>query len=233
MHMKSKLETMKTLMLIIQTVRPVPCRRLPAYALVCAAIAAMVSIARADWTHFRFDPAHHGVNPNETILSPANVANLTVKWRTNIGGGCFASASVVGGKLYTADTGSANGKLHALDAATGQELWTFPSDALAGDFAFASPAVVDGVVYYGVNRFGPVVFAVNAPTGAEIWQHAGPLSQIISSPNVVDGRVYVAFTDGTIQALDPANGQAIWSVIHPGGAYSSPAVADGRLYVAI
>jgi outer membrane protein assembly factor BamB len=53
---------------------------------------------------------------------------------------------VVVGKLYTADTGSANGKLHALDSATGQELWTFPPDALPGDFAFASPAVVNGVV---------------------------------------------------------------------------------------
>ena len=61
---------------------------------------------------FRSDPAHLGVNPNETILSPANVANLAVKWRTNIGGGCFASASIFEGKLYTADTGSADGKLH-------------------------------------------------------------------------------------------------------------------------
>jgi len=202
-------------------------------AVLCAAVAASVSMAIGDWTHFRFDPAHHGVNPNETILSPANVANLTVKWRTNIGGGCFASADVVSGKLYTADTGSANGKLHALDSATGQELWTFPPDALPGDFAFASPAVVNGMVYYAVNRVDPVVFAVNAATGQEIWRHLGPFSQIISSPTVENGRVYVAFTDGTIEALDPTNGQVIWSVIHPGGAYSSPAVADGRLYVAI
>src|SRR5262245_27547695 len=233
MHMKSKLETMKTLMLIIQTVRPVPCRRLPAYALVCAAIAAMVSIARADWTHFRFDPAHHGVNPNETILSPANVANLTVKWRTNIGGGCFASASVVDGRLYTADTGGANGKLHALDAATGQELWTFPSDALAGDHAWTSPAVAKGVVYFGVNRFVPVVYAVNASTGQEVWHHTGPVANIISSPALKSDRLYVVFSDGTIRALDAADGAVIWSIDHSAGAVSSPAVADGRLYITI
>src|SRR5919106_5914561 len=73
--------------------RPVPvCNRVREYALLFAAIFATTSIANGDWTHFRFDPAHHGVNPNETILSPANVANLTVKWRTNIGGGgvCFS-----------------------------------------------------------------------------------------------------------------------------------------------
>src|SRR2546421_5057195 len=54
-------------------------------AVLCAAIAVTGSIARADWTQFRFDQAHHGVNRNETILSPDNVADLTVKWRTNIG----------------------------------------------------------------------------------------------------------------------------------------------------
>ena len=203
------------------------------YALICVAIAATAPIARADWTHFRFDPAHHGVNPNETILSPANVANLTVKWRTNIGGGCFASASVFEGKLYTADTGSANGKLHALDIATGQELWTFPSDALRGDHSWTSPAVANGVVYFGVNRPTPVVYAVNAVTGQEIWDHAGPIANIVSSPALKGGRLYVAFSDGTIRALDATNGQAIWSVNHPGGANSSPAVADGRLYIAI
>jgi outer membrane protein assembly factor BamB len=214
--------------------RRVPfCSCVRAYLLVFAAIAATVSMAIGDWTHFRFDPAHHGVNPNETILSPANVGNLTVKWRTNIGGGCFASASVVDGKLYTADTGSANGKLHALDAVTGQVLWTFPSDALPGDHAWTSPPVANGVVYFGVNRPIPVVYAVNATTGQEIWHHTGPTANIVSSPALESGRLYVAFTDGTIRALDAANGQVIWSVNHPGGAYSSPAVADGRLYIAI
>ena len=207
--------------------------RVRAYVLVCAAIAATVSMAIGDWAHFRFDPAHHAVNPNETILSPTNVANLTVKWRTNIGGGCFASASVVGGKLYTADTGSANGKLHALDAATGQQLWTFPSDALPGDHAWTSPPLANGVVYFGVNRPIPVVYAVNATTGQQIWEHTGPVANIVSSPALESGRIYVAFTDGTIRALDATNGQVIWSVIHPGGAYSSPAVDGGRLYIAI
>ena len=62
--------------------RPVPIgSRVRIYALLCAAIAATGSMARGDWTQFRFDPTHHGVAPDETILSPANVANLTVKWR--------------------------------------------------------------------------------------------------------------------------------------------------------
>ena len=233
MKTKSKLGTMKIVTLVMQTIRHVPRRHLPMYALLFAVIAATGSIAKGDWTQFRFEPAHHGVNPNETILSPANVANLTVKWRTNIGGGCFASASVVAGKLYTADTGSANGKLHALDSATGQELWTFPSDALNGDHAWTTPAVANGIVYFGVNRPIPVVYAVNATTGQEVWHHTGPIANIVSSPTLIDGRLYVAFTDGSIRALDATNGQIIWNVTHTAGAYSSPAIAAGRLYIAI
>jgi outer membrane protein assembly factor BamB len=236
MHTKSKLGTikaMKIVTLVIQTIRRVPRRRLPAYALLCAAIAATGSIARGDWTHFRFDPAHHGVNPNETILTPANVANLTVKWRTNIGGGCFASASVVNGKLYTADTGSARGQLHALDSATGQVLWNFPPDAITSDHSWTTPAAKNGIVYFGVNRPIPVVYAVNAATGQEIWEHVGTVSNIVSSPALIDGRLYVAFTDGTIRALDATTGQVVWSVVQPSGAYSSPAIAGGRLYIAI
>ena len=96
-----------------------------------------------------------------------------------------------------------------------------------------SPPVANGVVYFGVNRPILVVYAVNATTGQEIWHHTGPAPNIVSSPALESGRIFVAFTDGTIRALNATNGQVIWSVTHPGGAYSSPAVAGGRLYIAI
>ncbi len=206
-----------------------------AYALVCVAVAVTASMARGDWTQYRFDPAHHGVNPNETILSPANVGNLTVKWRASIGGGGLASPTTAGDKVYVVRNAANDpgGKLYALDRDTGQELWNFPPDALTGDFSSTTPAVANGIVYFGVNRGGPVVYAVNAATGVRIWSHGGPIAQIISSPTVIDGRVYVAFTDGTIRALDAATGQIIWSVTQDQGANSSPAVANGRLYIAI
>src|SRR2546423_9579384 len=205
------------------------------YALICVAIAATGPLARGDWTQFRYDTAHHGVNPNETILSPDNVANLTVKWRATVGGGGAASASVMGDQVYVVRdaANSPGGKLYALDRNTGQQLWSFPPDAVTGDFSSTTPAVANGIVYFGVNRFGTVVFAVNATTGIEVWRHSGPVANIVSSPTSESGRIYVAFTDGTIRALDATNGQVIWGVIHPGGAYSSPAVADRRRYIAI
>lgn len=216
--------------------RPIPVgNRVRAGVFLCAAILATTSIGKGDWTHFRFDPAHHGVNPNETILTPANVGELTVKWRITIrgtNGTNFASASVLDDKVYVVSVYTS--KVHALNKDTGQELWSFPSDAIEGaDHAWTSPAIANNIVFYGVNRPTPVVFAINATTGTEIWRHNGPFANIVSSPALENGRVYVAFTDGTIRALDATNGQPIWSVIHSGGAYSSPAVAGGRLYIAI
>jgi outer membrane protein assembly factor BamB len=222
---------MNIIRVIIKTVTSAPLGgRVRECALLYAALAGTVSMARGDWTQYRFDPAHHGVNPNETILSPANVGGLTVKWRVSVAESGSASATVDKNRVYVARH---DGKLHALDRNTGQELWSFPPDALDGDFADATPAVANGIVYFGVNRGGPVVYAVDAATGVRVWSHGGPLSQIISSPTLENGRVHVAFTDGTIRALDAATGQIIWSVNHPGGAYSSPAVAGGRLYIAI
>src|SRR5262245_17778649 len=207
------------------------------YALICAAIAATGPLARGDWTQFRYDAVHHGVNPNETILSPKNVGELTVKWRVAAGAGGAASASVMDDRVYVVRDAVKNprGNLYALDRNTGQQLWSFPPDAIVSDFSSTTPAVANGIVYFGVNRsgVGPVVYAVNATTGQEVWHHTGPLANIVSSPALENGRIYVAFTDGSIRALDAANGQVIWDVIHPGGAYSSPAVADGRLYIAI
>ena len=212
-------------------------RHIEIYMLVCAMVAATGSIARGDWTQYRFDPANHGVNPNETTLSPANVRTLRIKWRVNVGGSGLASASVANGVVYVVRNASDDpgGKLYALDRNTGQELWSFPSTALTGDFSSTTPAVANGIVYFGVNLggAGPVVYAVNAATGVKVWSHSGPIAQIISSPNVIDGRVHVAFTDGTIRALDAATGAVIWGIIHPGGANSSPAIESGRLYISI
>jgi len=128
---------------------------------VCAAIAATGPLARGDWTQFRYDAAHHGVNPNETILSPKNVGELTVKWRVAVGAGGAASASVIDDRVYVvrAAVKSPRGNLYALDRNTGQQLWSFPPDAIISDFSSTTPALANGIVYFGVNRSGEALDA--------------------------------------------------------------------------
>jgi len=56
--------------------------------------------------------------------------------------------------------GSEGGYLYALDAESGQEMWRFEK---AGDTGFSSPAVSDGVVYFGTGD--GYLYALDAQTG--------------------------------------------------------------------
>lgn len=74
------------------------------------------------------------------------------------------------------------GRLYALDAATGETRWTF------GDGNWdSSPVVAGGVVYHPSHHD---LFALDLGTGERLWRFASEGS--VSTPAVADGRVYVA-----------------------------------------
>jgi outer membrane protein assembly factor BamB len=54
---------------------------------------------------------------------------------------------------------------------------------------------------------------------------------VISSPSVVDGKVYVGSNDRNIHCLDALSGSPIWNFTTGFGIKSSPAVVDGKVYV--
>ena len=98
--------------------------------------------------------------------------------------------------------------LYALDALTGAYLGSFHS---IGGTGF-SPTVVKGVISF-TSPFDRKLYALNANTGAQIWQTAvgnnnsNPLN---TSPAVVGGKVYVGSNDNNVYALDAATGTVIW-----------------------
>jgi outer membrane protein assembly factor BamB len=111
---------------------------------------------------------------------------------------------------------------------TNQILWKYK----AGSGIESSPAVVDGVVYFGslFNGRNGFVNALNATTGSKIWQFATD-SGVESSPAVVDGVVYIGSYGGDVYALDASNGAEIWSFNAGGSVFPSPAVVDGIVYI--
>ena len=111
---------------------------------------------------------------------------------------------------------------------TNQILWKYQ----AGIGIASSPAVVDGVVYFGSlwNGQNGFVKALNATTGSQIWQFAID-SGIESSPAVVDEVVYIGSYSGNVYALNAASGSKIWSFNTGGSVFPSPAVVDGVVYV--
>jgi outer membrane protein assembly factor BamB len=106
----------------------------------------------------------------------------------------------------------------------GNVKWTFEADAPI----HSSPAVVDGIVYFGSR--GGTFYALDAVTGEERWTFKAG-SWIESSPAVVDGVVYVGSNDSNLYALDAATGDNIWTFETVYAIRSSPAIANGMVYI--
>jgi outer membrane protein assembly factor BamB len=113
-----------------------------------------------DWPQFGFDAAHSGSNPAETTLGAANVVQLTPRFP----GGATLAATVDSAPVYQAGVATAggtknllfmlatNGRVMAIDAATGSEVWAQPTSGKVP--ATASPALDPGRQYvysYGLD----------------------------------------------------------------------------------
>ena len=133
------------------------------------------------------------------------------------------SAAVVADSI--AYFGSAVGSIFAINAATGEQLWSAP---ISANNAASSPAVANDVVY--IN--GDDLLAFDAKTGALLWSSSILGGVNTSSPAVVGGVVYAG--GRVVAAFNATTGAVLWSV-SPGGPLSipgdSPAVAKGLVYI--
>lgn len=124
-----------------------------------------------DWPTYRRDMARSG--RATTRVEP----DLLLGWQTPIGGR-LTSPVVANNRLYLAEIDTH--RLHAIDAETGQPLWTFTFDGRVD----SPPTVHDGIVLCG-SRDGTVA-ALRAEDGALLWRfHAAPDQRLI----VVDGQL--------------------------------------------
>jgi outer membrane protein assembly factor BamB len=132
-----------------------------------------------------------------------------------------------------------DGVLYAIDLTTGATVWTFnflaattPSPYKGG----RSAAALDGrVLVFGT---GTGVMAVDAVTGAEIWDSAktmGPDTEIVSSPLITGppGQQVVVYGDmnGAIQVLSLATGAPLFSFQTHGYIMASPAGTNGSILI--
>jgi len=130
------------------------------------------------------------------------------------------------------------GPLYAVDAATGQQLWSVNSYAPYSD-GVENPAI-DGNRIFAACGSVDSVCAFNAKTGALIWSRSfSPSSNPIYSGLTVDhGMVFLttgAPNGGTILGLSEKTGAVQWSFTSPSLLLTTPggppAVSRGILYV--
>lgn len=153
---------------------------------------------------------------SDDAAGPAELTDITTtvdvsqQWSRSIGGGerrlgLRQQPAVDGGRLYTA---SLDGRVLAIDAATGNEIWRTDTD-----LSFSGgPGVGGGVVVAG-GLDGEVV-AFDADSGAERWR-ALTTSEIIAAPRVADGLVVVRSNDGRISGYELATGERRWTFEQP------------------
>ena len=176
---------------------------------------------------FRGGPAHAGVADE-----PAGTAYGGLLWMARTGGPVRSSPVVAGGMVYV---GSADGRLHALDARTGESRWAAEVDAPID----AAPAVAGKLVLVA-TRAGAFL-ALDRETGEERWRvesgEALPLAWegmsgdlYTASPAVAGGVALFGGGDGGVYAIEVGSGEVRWRFPTGGRVRSSPAVADGVVY---
>ena len=154
-----------------------------------------------NWPTFHFDVCRTGNNPYEHILSPSTVGNLALNWQVFRNDSSIAPDPVlVNGVVYAAIGNTGSATLYAVDAKTKNIIW---QNAIG---ATSDPAVANGIVYIG--SFAGSFNALNAQTGAPIWQY-GEALDVDTSPVVADGIVYFS-SYPYVYALDARTGALIW-----------------------
>ena len=118
-----------------------------------------------------------------------------------------------------------NGKVYALDPATGATKWKFDTSGFVSGSAAIGP---DGTIYIGSGS--STLFALN-PDGTLKWRFLTS-DWIDSAPSIgADGTIYFGCWDNYIYALNP-DGTQKWRYLTAGDVVSSPAIAaDGTVYV--
>ncbi|WP_437887479.1 outer membrane protein assembly factor BamB [Phytobacter sp. V91] len=179
--------------------------------------------------------AHVYVGSEKAKVYALNTSDGAVAWTATVAGEAL-SRPVVSDGLVLIHT--SNGQLQALDESTGAIKWTvnldMPSLSLRGESA---PATAYGAAIVGGDNGR--VSAVLMQQGQLIWQQrisqaTGPteidrLSDVDTTPVIVNGVVYALAYNGNLTAMDLRSGQVMWK--RELGSVSDFIVDGNRIYM--
>ena len=119
--------------------------------------------------------------------------------------------------------------LHALNASTGEFIWTH---RLKDEFWDDSLTVTDGVVHF--SSFNEHVYALDAATGEMLWRRPCPSASNTSKLAVAGGVVVVPSSsfgnNSCLYALDATTGKTLWRIPLDRSVHIPPVVVDGTVY---
>ena len=144
------------------------------------------------------------------------VADGAEQWRADLGREVLSTPAVFDDLVFAQ---SIDGRLVAMDLATGTVRWTYdnqlPILTLRGT---SSPVVADGIVFAGFAN-GKLV-ALRAENGEPIWEHRVMLPEgrselermvdVDTKPLLLGGVVYIGSYHGLVKALSVREGRPLW-----------------------
>jgi outer membrane protein assembly factor BamB len=196
--------------------------------------------AGADWPNFN-GPRRENKSLETGLLKKWPPAGPKLAWMCRGLGAGFASVSVAKGTVYTMGNKGKCEAVIALDAGTGEKIWSTPfawaAHLRAGDGPVSTPTVSEGAVY-ALGGYGDLV-CVDAHSGEIRWQknilrefNAEVLECGMRESVLIDGNRLICTPGGkqaAFAALDARTGDVIWSTLVPGhdrASYASPVVAE-------
>ena len=196
--------------------------------------------AGADWPNFN-GPRRENKSPEIGLLKKWPPAGPKLAWMCRGLGAGFASVSVARGILYTMGNKGKCEAVIALDAGTGEKIWSTPfawaAHLRAGEGPVSTPTVNEGAVY-ALGGYGDLV-CLDAHSGEIRWQKnilrefsAEVLDCGMRESVLIDGNRLICTPGGeqaTLAALDTRTGDVIWSALVPGhdrASYASPVIAE-------
>lgn len=125
-----------------------------------------------------------GMDDGSLYALDANTGIL--HWKSPTLGTSMRAAAVGNGLVFVGATdGNDNPALYGINASNGAIVWKFLTGGIG--YNLSSPAYANGVVYM---PGGVGLYALDANTGAVLWQDLGPANSG-GSPTVVNGVVYI------------------------------------------
>lgn len=154
-------------------------------------------------------PQHNG-NASQSGVHADFVPKLKPVWEVSIGSGerdrmVTTARPVAGnGKIFAMDV---HGRVTALDALSGKQLWRVSSRKNRGKALSGGLAMGENAIY--VSNGLTQVLAISPENGALIWQ-AEMDAPVRAAPVYRDGKVYVVTRSDQTFALDAATGKNLW-----------------------
>lgn len=124
---------------------------------------------------------------------------------------------------------SADGFMYALNGINGQLIWK----SVVNTFHSSTP-VVSNDMLYAAGRDG--IYALDLRSGIQKWRFPLPLVsnfEILPSPMVVNGTLYMGAWDGFVYALNATSGNQVWKTASTTGKafHSNPTLTAGTVYI--